>query len=138
MPNDPKTLQDELQPLKELLEIVKDKIDKMEAFQNVTMQQTRDIKDQQSVMNRKLDGIEKRLGGVEEQLNDPDTGLEAINRRLDAHTGAVIELEKTIKGYADMYKINDSNIRRMEKRLETLEEDAGVDVPPELQLAPLP
>ena len=131
MKNDSKTLKDELRPLKDLLEIVKDKVDRMETFQNVTMQQVRDIKAQQSVMNGKLDGIEERL-------DDNDTGLAAINRRLDANTGAVVDLESTVKGYADMYKINDSNIRRMEKRLETLEEDSGVDVPPELKLEPLP
>lgn len=130
MKNDSKTLKEELRPLKDLLEIVKDKVDKMETFQNVTMQQVRDIKSQQSVMNGKLDNIEDRL-------DDPDTGLAAINRRLDVNTAAVLELESTVKGYADMYKINDSNIRRMEKRLEPLEEKIGVSVPPELQLEPL-
>ena len=79
MKNDQKTLKDELRPLKDLLEIVKDKVDRMETFQNVTMQQVRDIKAQQSVMNGKLDNIEERL-------DDNDTGLAAINRRLDANT----------------------------------------------------
>lgn len=82
--------------------------------------------------------IKDQLNGVTSRLDDPDTGLVAINRGLDANTGAIVELEKTVKGYADMYKINDSNIRRIEKRVETLEEDAGVDTPPELQLEPLP
>ena len=36
-----------------------------------------------------------------------------------------------------MYKINDSNIRKVEERVETLEEDSGVNVPPELRLEPL-
>lgn len=117
MKNDPKTLKDELRPLKDLLEIVKDKVDRMETFQNVTMQQVRDIKDQQSVINRKLDDMQETL---------------------DAHTGSLMTIENELKGYADMYKINDSNNRKMEKRLETLEEDAGVDIPPELKLEPLP
>ena len=99
MASDPKTLKDELRPLKDILEIVKDKVDRMETFQNVTMQQVRDIKAQQSVMNGKLDNIEERL-------DDNDTGLAAINRRL-------------------------------EKRLEPLEEDAGRDIPPELKLESL-
>lgn len=111
------SLKDELRPLKDLLEIVKDKVARAETFQNVTMQQVRDIKDQQSVMNGKLDEVQETL---------------------DAHTGSLITIEKELKGYADMYKINDSNIRRMEKRLETLEEDAGVDVMPALKLEPLP
>ncbi|MBI2334584.1 hypothetical protein HYU96_02170 [Candidatus Daviesbacteria bacterium] len=111
-----KTLKDEIRPLKDILEIIKDKVGKTETFQNVTMQQIRDMKDQQSVINGKLDEIQETQ---------------------DAHTGALITIEKELKGYADMYKINDFNIRRMEKRLETLEEDSGVDVPPEFRLQPL-
>ena len=130
--DDPKKIKEELRPLKDLLEIVKDKVDRMEAFQNVTMQQVRDIKSQQSVMNGKLDDIGERLDGIESRLDDPDTGLSAINRRLDVNIGAIVKLEQTVNGYADMYKINDSNIRKMQKRLEIAEEDAGVDVPPEL------
>lgn len=90
------------------------------------------------VVNAAVEPIAKRLEGIEGQLGNPDTGLAAINRRLDANTAAVVELEATVNGYADMYKINDSNIRRMEKRLEPLEEKAGVDVPPEYQLEPFP
>ena len=115
--DDTNNLKNTLRPLKDLLEIVKNKVDKMETFQNVTMQQVRDIKDQQSVINGKLDEMQQTL---------------------DAHTGSLMTIEKELKGYADMYKINDSNIRRMEKRLETLEEDTGLDVPPELRLEPLP
>lgn len=90
------------------------------------------------VVNEAVDPTKKQLDGVVTRLDDPDTGLEAINRRLDANTAAVVELESTVKGYADMYKINDSNIRRMEKRLEPLEEEAGINVAPELKLEPLP
>ena len=115
--DDTKNLNENLRTLKELLEIVKDKVDRMETFQNVTMQQVRHVKDQQSVINGKLD---------------------EMRETLDAHTGSLITIEKELKGYADMYKINDSNIRRVEKRLKTLEEDADVDVPPEFKLEPLP
>lgn len=99
------TLKDGLRPLKDLLEIVKDKVDRAEMFQNVTMQQVRDIKDQQSVINGKLDEMQETL---------------------QAHTGSLMTIEKELKGYADMYKINDSNIRR------------NVNVPSELKLEPLP
>ncbi|MDO8573307.1 MAG: hypothetical protein Q7R77_01010 [Candidatus Daviesbacteria bacterium] len=85
-------------------------------------------------IKEKLDGVTERLDGVTERLDDPDTGLVAINNRLDANTGAVIELEKTVKGYADMYKMNDSNIRRIESRLKPVEKAAKIKVLPELHL----
>ena len=84
---------------------------------------------------QRLSGVEDRLGGVEGELHDPDTGLSAINRRLDVNTAAIVELEAIINGYGDTYKINDSNIRKMQKRLETLEDHAGIDILPELHLS---
>lgn len=96
------------------------------------------IRQQLNSVTTKLDSVVTRLDGIEGQLNDSDTGLAAINRRLDSNTAAVMELESTVNGYADMYKINDSNIRRMEKRLEPLEEKVGVNIPPEYQLEPFP
>lgn len=108
-----KVVKDEIRPVKELVEILKNKVDQIELFQNVTMNQTRTIKDQQSVMNEKLTEMQETL---------------------DANTASVVTIEKEIKGYGDMYKINDSNIRKMQKRLEPLEENAGVEVPPELQM----
>lgn len=82
------------------------------------------------------DAINNAVNPIKQMLEDPDSGLSALNRRMDANTAAVVELESTVKGYADSYKINDTNIRKVEKRLETLEENSGVNVPPELQLAP--
>ncbi|MBI2315066.1 hypothetical protein HYU93_03360 [Candidatus Daviesbacteria bacterium] len=45
-------------------------------------------------MNKKLDDLGKKL-------DDPGTGLKRLNERIDANTAAVVELEGTIKGYAD-------------------------------------
>ena len=102
--NDTNTLKDELKPVKDLLEIIKNKVDKMETFQNVTMQQVRDMKDQQSV----------------------------INEKLDSHTGALIRIETVLVGYADMYKINKDNIVRHEKRISKMEDNLGIQTAQEL------
>src|SRR3989337_2959629 len=89
----------------------------------------------EEVVNTAIEPINQRLYGITGRLDDPDTGLKRINERLDANTAAVMELEKTMKGYGDMYKINDSNIRKIEKRVETLEENVGLESPQEFTLA---
>ena len=89
-----------------------------------------------SIVEEAVKPIQEQLNGVISRLDDPDTGLKRINERLDANTAAVVELESTIKGYADSYQANDANIRKVEKRLETVEEKEDIQVPPELQLAP--
>lgn len=93
--------------LKELLEIVKNKIDMMEVRQTNQSATISLMKDQLSV----------------------------INSKLDSHTGSLMQIEATLNGYADMYKINDANVRKVEKRVETLEENAGIESPQEFTLA---
>lgn len=83
-----------------------------------------------------LSDQETGLTSISKRLDDPETGLKRLNERVDSNTAAVMELESTIKGYADSYKANDTNVRKAEKRLEILEEDAGINVPSELQFTP--
>lgn len=92
----------------------------------------------QTKFSKKLDEVSrvqvefsKKLGEVSEDLNELKDTIES--RVLPP----LVYIETTIKGYADMYKINDSNIKKVEKRLETLEKNSGIDVPPELKLEPL-
>jgi len=60
---------DDYGQLKELLEIIRDKIDKLEMFQHVTSEQVRTIKDQMSVVNRKLDTHSGSLVSIESKLD---------------------------------------------------------------------
>lgn len=99
----------ELRPLKDLVEIVKRRVDTQEVFADTISHNVKIIKEQQSVMNQKL----------------------------DAHTEALVTIEATITAYGDMYKINNSNSKKLEKRLEVLEDKADINPPPELTLADL-
>lgn len=74
------------------------------------------------------------LRAINKRLDDPDAGLAAINRRLDANTAAVVELESTVKGYADACKTNKANIERLDDRVSELETNAGITPPPELTI----
>ncbi len=87
------------------------------------------------VVEEAIKPLKNQIDGVISRLDDPDTGLKRLNERVESNTGAIMELEKTVKGYADSYKINDTNIRKAVKRVETLEDKAGVSVPEGLQLA---
>ena len=71
-----------------------------------------------------------------------DEALEPIKETQKEHTevlgtlqASVVTIENTINAYGDMYKINDSNVRKVEKRLETLEKNADIAPPPEFILA---
>lgn len=97
---------DAVKPLKEIIEILNHKVDKLETAQTLNSASISMIKNMQSMMNDKL----------------------------DTHTGALIEIEGTLKGYADSYKTNKSNIERLDVRVSELEDHAEIIPPPELTI----
>lgn len=107
-------IKEELRSTKDLVEMIKKKTDSQEFFVSAAAENVRRIKEQQSLMNEKLDEIKEVI---------------------DQHTGALVTIENTIKIYGDMYKLNNDNMKRLEKRLETLEDHVGIKPPPELTLA---
>lgn len=67
-------LKDELRPVKELVEILQSKVSKLDFHQTTTSMSVRSIKDQQSVINEKLDDMKRTL--------DVNTGS-VMERQID-------------------------------------------------------
>lgn len=101
-------------PVKELVEVIEDKVSSARLSWDVTVSQVRAIREQQSVMNKKL-----------------DEHSDVLSNRIYP---SVVTIENEIKTYSDMYKINNDNAKKLEKRVETLEEEAGITPPPEFTL----
>ena len=89
---------DDLKKTKDLVEIIVKKIRGVEIQQGVMAEQARVIKDQQSVMNDKLDN----------------------------HTAALMKIEDTLEGYADMYNVNKEKSNELEKRVEAVEDKLSI------------
>lgn len=117
-----KAIKDEVRPLKEQVEIVKSKISKLDLFQSANTANIRAVKEQQSVINEKLDSLQQDLQEVKEIQED----------RVYP---SVVEIENTIKAYGDMYKINNDNSKKLDKRLGVVEEKLSIQPPPEFSLA---
>ena len=89
-----------------------------------------DIRIVKKVQNRQARDIES----IKETQNSHTEILNSHTETLETHTSSLLNIETTNEVYGDMYKINDDNIRKMEKRVENLEEDAGIEAPEELTL----
>ena len=87
---------DVLRKIKELLEIVGNKVDKLETHVSLHSATMHRIKDQQSVMNEKLDQIQETL---------------------ENHGGSLVNIESRLNGFADAWKINRSEINKVKKHL---------------------
>lgn len=109
-----KAVKEEIRPVKDIVEVSKHKVDTQQLFLSATSDSVRSIKEQQSVINEKLD---------------------ELGKTLDANTASVATIEQTIKVYGDMYKMNDDNAKKLVKRVEVLENNVGIEPPPELTLA---
>ena|SRR3989344_9408310 len=109
----------DLKQIKELLEIVAHKVDLMEVSRTGQSASFHLMKDQQSVMNVKLDDIHK--------------DLEEVKETLESHTGVLVNIESTLEGYADAYKVNKGNIERLDERLAIVE--TQLEIQPSDQLA---
>lgn len=113
-----KTVKDEIRPLKEQVEIVKSKVSKLDLFQNLATDTTRTNKEQLSVINEKLDALQEVKDILEDRVYP-----------------SVVEIENTIKAYGDMYKINNDNSKKLDRRLGVVEEKLDIQPPPEFSLA---
>lgn len=87
---------DVLRKIKELLEIVSHKVDKLETHVNLHSATMHRIKDQQSVLNEKLDQIQETL---------------------ESHGGSLVNIESRLEGFADAWKINRAEINKVKKHL---------------------
>lgn len=113
-------MNDDLKQIKELLEIVAHKVDMMEVSRTGQSASFYLMKDQQSVMNAKLDAIRKNL--------------EEVKETLQSHTSSLMSIETTLEGYADSYKINKGNIERLDARQTVVENNLGIEVPEDLKV----
>lgn len=100
-----KVLKELVTPVKELVEITNHRVKKVETGQTILQISADKIKDQQSVMNEKLD---------------------EHTEKLDNHTAALMKIEDTLEGYADMYKVNKEDNERLEQRVEAIETQVGI------------
>lgn len=95
-------------------------------------------------IKKDLGGVKRDLGEINEKLKQHDKNfaelrgtLDEHGRKLDQHTGALVNIEDTIKIYGDMYQVNNDNARKLEKRIDVLENNEGIVPPREYRLVDL-
>lgn len=88
-----KSLKDEIRPVKEAVEILQSKMSGFDLFQRSTSSTVRAIKDQQSVINEKLDGmkeiIDQRVATSEKNITQ--TLDEKMDQRITASEKNIIK-----------------------------------------------
>lgn len=96
---------DDLKRIKELLEIVNNKVGKLETHISVPTSTMHVIKDQQSVMNEKLDGLEGGIKTVKEQVKE-------MSENVDAARGDIESLHLDVKAIKEKQGLFHSRNKR--------------------------
>ena len=91
-------IKEEVRAVKDIVEVVKHKVDTQQMFQSNTADNIRLIKEQQSIINEKLDEHTKKLGRLED--------------KADALTGDVMELQDQTKAVWDKIALGHTRNKR--------------------------
>jgi len=70
--------------------------------------------------------VHKKLDAHTAKLDAHTAKLDAHTAKLDNHTAALMGIEATLEGYADMYKVNKDDNKKLKKRIDTIEEHLGL------------
>lgn len=85
-----------IRSVKDIVELVKKRVDTIQMFQSTASDNIRMMKEQQSLMNEKL---------------------EEIQETQERHTGALIDIESRLEGFADAWKINRAEINKVKRHI---------------------
>ncbi len=82
-------------------------------------------------LQKTLDEHTAKFTSIEQTLESHTTKFTTIEQTLESHTASLVEIESTNKVYGDMYKINNDNVRKIQSRIEVLENRHGIEPSPE-------
>lgn len=99
---------DDLKKITNLVETVVKKVDKLDK--------------QQASMNAQLGTLSDKQASMSAQQASMSKKLDHIEDRQDGHTAALMSIEATLKGYADMYKVNKEKNEELETRVDNIED----------------
>lgn len=121
-----------LNEVKDLLEIMNHRLEKVETIQAVAMGQIRIMKDQQSVMNKKLTALDQNYNELKQEVTNLNEKFENLSETVETIKGFILNIENTLEGYGDMYKVNQDYILRLQSPIQNVEKKNGIDAPEEL------
>lgn len=67
----------------------------------------------------------KQFDQVIDKLNSHSDLLQKHSKKLDSNTTSLVNIENTIKGYADMYKVNKEKNEELDEKVKAIQENIG-------------
>lgn len=91
------------------------------------------LEDSLKPIKEDLIGVKEDLTGLRKDQDELKSTVEELKYTVEERVlPSVTYIETNIKAYKDSYQINNSNAKKLERRVEVLEEDAHIVPSPEL------
>ena len=78
--------------------------------------------------------LNKQLEPIKKQLKGQGSVLVRIGQKLKAQGESLVTIETKIDNFADAYKQNQRNIEKLDKRLDLVEDDLGIEPREDLKI----
>ena len=82
----------------------------------------------------KIDRLKRNLVLLTSRVDGLGNSVAILERSVKTNTGAIVDIESTIKFYGDMYELNKDDINKLAARTNTIENRVGVETKPELKV----
>jgi len=96
-----KLIKDEIRPVKEIVEVVKQKVDGQDLYQRSTTSTVRSLKEQMSVMNEKLDSVFDQTAKLTEGMTEVKEVLDEHSNKINALVLEVHEIHQELGSSKD-------------------------------------
>src|SRR3989344_8834327 len=86
-------------------------------------------------INKAIEPLRQGINGVKQNMDGIKQTLEEVKNTQETRVlPPVTYIETTVKSYADRYVANEDHIRRLDKRLSTVEDNLKIQPPEELTI----
>lgn len=95
--------------IKELLEVIKNKVGRIEAVQGIQSLEIKSIKEQVSVLNEKMDGLQEDVGILKSDMVIVKSDLKKLDKKADG----ILEYAHNVDAVVDSHEKRLTKIERV-------------------------
>ncbi len=86
------------------------------------------------ILDESITPLRQDIKDLKVGVGDLKKDVGSLKRDVNTLKVSVLTLEQTVGSYADSYQVNQANIERLDIRMNTVEEELGIDTPEELKV----
>lgn len=100
-----------------------------EEFRKIIKEEIRPVKEMVEVVKKKTDALDFSVGALDRVVRFTKDQQSVMNEKLDSHSVSLIKIESSIKIYDEIYQDNKRDIKKLKDRTSKIETTLGLPIP---------